>query len=74
MKARDGGPDPDAIPWLLLGAKSNSGTGAFGQVRSIQRLQTVGGKAPSTPCSQDNAHQVARVTYKAVYYFYAAKP
>ena len=49
VKARDGGPDPSAIPWLLLSAKSNSGTGVFSQIKSIQRLQTVGGKEPSTP-------------------------
>lgn len=73
VKARDAGPDPGAIPWLLLSAKSNSGTGVFSQIKSIQRLQTVGGKAPSTPCSQDNAKQVVRVPYKAAYYFYAAK-
>jgi len=73
VKARDAGPDPGAIPWLLLSAKSNSGTGVFSQIKSIQRLQTVGGKAPSTPCSQDNARQVARVPYKAGYYFYVAK-
>jgi uncharacterized protein DUF3455 len=72
-KARDAGPDPTAIPWLLLSAKSNSGTGVFSQIRSIQRLQTVGGKEPSAPCSRDNAQQVARVPYKAVYYFYVAK-
>jgi hypothetical protein len=74
VKARDGGPDPGAIPWLLLSAKSNSGTGVFSQVKSIQRLQTVGGKAPSAPCSRDNAKQVAREPYKAGYYFYVAKP
>jgi Protein of unknown function (DUF3455) len=73
LKARDGGPDPSAIPWLLLSAKSNSGTGVFRQIKSIQRLQTVGGKAPSEPCSRDNAQQVARVPYKATYYFYVAK-
>lgn len=71
MKARDAGPDPSAIPWLLLGAKSSSGTGVFTRVKSVQRLQTVGGKAPSTPCGQDNAKQVVRVPYKAGYYFYA---
>ena len=32
VKARDGGPDPTAIPWLLLSAKSNSGTGMFSQI------------------------------------------
>ena len=73
VKARGAGPDPSAIPWLLLGAKSNSGTGVFSQVKSIQRLQTVGGKAPSEPCSQDNAQQVVRVPYKASYYFYVAR-
>jgi hypothetical protein len=73
VKARDDGPDPNAIPWLLLNAKSNSGTGVFSQVKSIQRLQTVGGKAPSAPCSKDDAQKVARVPYKAVYYFYVAK-
>ena len=73
VKARNGGPDSNAIPWLLLGAKSNSGTGVFSQIRSVQRLQTVGGKAPSAPCGQDNAQQVVRVPYKATYYFYAAR-
>jgi hypothetical protein len=72
-KARDAGPDPNAIPWLLLGAKSNSGTGLLSQVKSIQRVQTVGGKAPSAPCGRDNAQQVVRVPYTAAYYFYAAR-
>lgn len=74
VKARDAGPDPNAIPWLLLGAKSNSGTGVFSRIKSIQRLHTVGGKAPSAPCSRENAQQVVRVPYKAAYYFYAARP
>ena len=73
LKARDAGPDPSAIPWLLLSAKSNSGTGVFSQIKSIQRLQTVEGKPPSAPCGRDNAQQVVRVPYKATYYFYAAK-
>ena len=73
VKARDDGPDKNAIPWLLLIAKSNSPTGALSQIRSIQRLQTSAGKAPSTPCDRANAQQVARVPYKANYYFYAPK-
>jgi hypothetical protein len=72
LKARDSGPDPSAIPWLLLSAKSTTGTGVFSQIKSIQRLQTVGGKAPSEACSRDNAQQVVRVPYKATYYFYVA--
>ena len=73
VKARADSPDPSAIPWLLLSAKSNSGTGVFSQIKSIQRLQTVEGKPPSAPCGRDNAQQVVRVPYRAVYYFYAAK-
>jgi hypothetical protein len=73
-KARDDGPDPNAIPWLLLGAKSTSGTGVFSQIKSIQRLETVGGRAPTDACSQAQAGKVTRVGYKAKYYFYTAKP
>lgn len=74
VKARDNGPDPDAIPWLLLSAKSTSGTGAFSNVKSIQRVHTVGGRAPTEACSQAQAGKVTRVDYKATYNFYVAKP
>jgi hypothetical protein len=73
VKAHDDGPDRNAIPWLLLSARSNSGTGVLSQIKSVQRLQTVDGKAPAAPCGRDNAQQVARVPYKAAYYFYATK-
>ena len=73
-KARDPGPNPSAIPWLLLDAKATTGGGTFGQAKSIQRLQTVGGVAPSEPCSATNAKQIARVPYTASYYFYRAVP
>ena len=74
VKAKDNGPDPNAIPWLLMSAKSTSGTGVFRQVKSIQRLHTVGGKAPTEACSQSQAGKVSRVGYKATYNFYVAKP
>src|SRR5208282_2862008 len=45
LKARDDGPDPNAIPWLLLSAKMTSGNGLLAKTTSIQRLETVGGKA-----------------------------
>src|SRR6267142_5077695 len=70
VKARDPGPNPSAIPWLLLGAKTTTGGGTFGQAKSIQRVQTVGGVAPSGPCNATTAKQVARVPYTASYYFY----
>ena len=74
VKARDDGPDPNAIPWLLLSAKSTSGTGVFSQIKSIQRVHTVGGRAPAEACGQAQAGKMARVGYKAEYYFYIAKP
>src|SRR5256712_4633357 len=55
VKAQVAGPDSGAIPWLLLNAKSTSGTGVFSQTKSIQRVHTVGGKAPTEPCSQAQA-------------------
>ena len=74
VKAKDNGPDPSAIPWLLMSAKSTSGTGVFSQKRSVQRVYTVGGIAPTEPCSQAQAGKVTRVGYNATYNFYVAKP
>ncbi|HTG02321.1 MAG TPA: DUF3455 domain-containing protein, partial [Nitrospirota bacterium] len=75
VRAKDNGPDPDAIPWLLLSAKSTSGSGAFSRTQSVQRLYTVGGKAPAEGCNgQEQAGKEARVAYKAKYYFYVSKP
>lgn len=72
VKARDDGPDANAIPWLLLSAKSASGTGVLAQTVSVQRVQTAGGKAPAGGCSDAQAGKEARVTYSATYYFYGA--
>lgn len=72
VKARDDGPDANAIPWLLLKAKSNAGNGVFAHTLSIQRVRTVGGKAPLGACAQVGSE--ARVPYTAAYYFYDARP
>jgi len=61
-------PDPDSIPWVLLQAAFNEGPGIFDHVTYIQRVNTVGGNAPTTP--GDFPGQVARVPYTADYYFY----
>jgi hypothetical protein len=61
-------PDPTAIPWVLLGVASQDGPGIFDQVTSIQRLNTVGGIAPTTPGAVIG--QEARVPYTADYVFY----
>jgi hypothetical protein len=68
--ARDDGPDPTAIPWLLLNAKSVSGKGVLGEIHTIQRLNTRGGKAPPAACDAGAVSQVVRVPYTADYYFY----
>lgn len=75
VKARDDGPDPNAIPWLLLGAKSTAGSGMLSKTASIQRLRTVGGKAPADGCKQAaDAGKEVRVVYQAAYTFYTARP
>jgi Protein of unknown function (DUF3455) len=72
--ARANSPAPDAIPWLLLAAKTTSGKGMFSAVKSIQRLHTVGGVGPAGGCNPALAGQELRVAYSADYLFYAAKP
>lgn len=64
--------NPGAIPWLLLFTKSTGPDGAFSQVTSIQRVNTVGGVAPATPCTQDISGASARVDYTADYRFFVA--
>ena len=67
--------DASAIPWLLLKATSNGPiSGKFSDVTSIQRLNTVGGLAPTTPCdANNNLGSIAQVPYTAQYVFYKAK-
>ncbi|MBV8501164.1 MAG: DUF3455 domain-containing protein [Paucibacter sp.] len=70
VKAKDPGPTSSAIPWLLLEAKTHSGTGVLSGARSIQRVATSGGLPPSEVCGPSTLHKVARVPYTASYYFY----
>jgi len=72
VKARDPGPKASAIPWLLLSARSSWGYGVMAKTASIQRLNTVGGIAPTTACDAGSVKQMARVPYTATYYFYSA--
>jgi len=62
--------DPTAIPWLLLRAVSPEGPGIFHQVTYIQRVNTVGGIAPTSPGNFSG--EEARVPYTAEYFFYRA--
>ena len=70
VKAKDPGPKTGAIPWLLLAAKKNAGSGVFAETKSIQRVETSGGVAPSAPCGAANLKETARVPYTATYFFY----
>src|SRR6266849_427059 len=45
-------PRPGAVPWLLLKAKTNEGTGTVAKVTYIQRVDTEGGVAPAAGCDQ----------------------
>ena len=62
--------DSNAIPWLLLQAKSTEGPGIFERTTYIQRVNTTGGLAPAAAPTQ--AGQEVRVPYTAEYYFYRA--
>ena len=73
VKERADAPVADAIPWLLLTAKSVGSEGSFSMVTSIQRVNTVGGVAPKAGCSQAAAGTSARINYTADYYFFTAK-
>jgi FtsP/CotA-like multicopper oxidase with cupredoxin domain len=62
-------PDAASIAWLSLSAVP-TGAGIFSKVTFIQRLNTVGGNAPSTDGSV--VGQEARIPYTADYLFYQA--
>jgi hypothetical protein len=64
-------PDGQGIPWLLLQAKSSEGTGALAKVTSIQRVDTVGGRAPASGCDAPHVGAQEKVPYQANYYFYS---
>lgn len=61
-------PDPASIDWLLLIPKAGKApTGIFANVSYIQRIATIGGKAPAKlPLS---ANETVDVKYAAVYRF-----
>jgi hypothetical protein len=70
---RANAPDPGAIPWLLLKAKANDGAGVFSTMTYIQRLETVGGMAPTEGCDRLAADAERAVEYTAIYaFFYGA--
>jgi Protein of unknown function (DUF3455) len=73
VKSRADASAPNAIPWLLLTAKSTGGAGQLANVTSLQRVNTIAGVAPTEPCSAANVGAKARVPYTADYYYFVAK-
>jgi hypothetical protein len=66
-------PDGDGIPWLLLqSTKTTAGRGGnlMAPTTYIQRINTVGGLAPTEPCNAGRSGTVKEVPYKADYFFY----
>ena len=63
-------PDSNSIPWILLKQVSTDGPGIFSNVTFIQRVNTVGGNAPSVAGS--TVGEQVEVPYTAEYYFYRA--
>lgn len=74
VKAKADAPDAQSIPWLLLEAAESKGEGVMRKVLSIQRVDTVGGKAPAEGAGQAKSGQEIRVEYAATYRFFVPKP
>jgi hypothetical protein len=73
LKARSDAPKAGDIPWLLLTTTASGPKGSFSDVTAIQRVNTVGGIAPTSACGAGNAGAGARVPYTADYYMLAKK-
>lgn len=60
-------PDAGAVAWLVLRAKSHSGSGEMASVQYIVRTRTEGGVAPAAGCDATHADKEVRVPYSAIY-------
>jgi hypothetical protein len=60
------------IPLQLVKAKPATGSGIMQDVTFIQRLDTKGGVAPSSPCNADTKGNKEKVNYQADYLFWKA--
>jgi hypothetical protein len=72
VKAKADAPEAKTIPWLLLAARSHAGNGIFSQVNWIQRVNTVGGTAPTGGCDRAYQNREIGINYTADYYFYGS--
>ena len=63
-------PAAESLPWALMSAAPLSETGLFAGVTSIQRVNTTGGVAPASGCTESAVGSETRVPFTADYYFY----
>jgi len=69
--AKADAPEPDAIQWLLLRAKSREGAGTLSAAAYIRRTVTRAGVAPRTGCDANHLSEQARTRYSATYQFFS---
>ena len=70
LKVKQPARNNNDIPWLLLSARSTSGSGALRSTKSIQRLYTQGGNVSEPHCTASEQGKEVSIAYKATYYFY----
>ncbi|MEA3127075.1 MAG: hypothetical protein QOD67_4094 [Caballeronia sp.] len=57
-----------SVPQLLLETRSTAANGMLSAIRYVQRVNTVGGVMPASPCSTE--HEIGNSPYIANYVFY----
>jgi hypothetical protein len=67
-------PRRGAIPWLVLRAKSHSGSGIMADVAYVVRANTRGGVAPASGCDAAHSGSEKRAPYSAQYLFFPGSP
>jgi Protein of unknown function (DUF3455) len=74
LMASQAAPEPGAVAWLLLRARSGTAAGSLASVAYIRRTKTSGGVADNSACrSADDVGKMVRVAYSATYSFYSAR-
>ena len=71
VEQRAEAPQAGAIPWLLLGIRSDGPEGVFARFSHVQRVNTSGGVAPTAGCDASALGRQARVAYTSDYLFFA---
>jgi len=70
VKARENAPQAGAGQWLLLSTRSTGVEGKFSKITSLQRVNTVGGVAPSSRCDAGNIGAVEYMPLIAEFVFF----